>query len=537
MGGLEDKSTDSAYYFGINMMFIPEFLLWIACTLLFWQYLIMFYIAHINFSMNSISKDVLPVPLRSKSFNIMIAMIIVFIIIQSIFVVLFNAEILNLNVLFLEDMIINYALPVIAIITQFILHLKFSGAPYVSNNYKEKKKTMTKIIIYWTIARALKATFTLILYVVQANIINDFIEDEKDNKSDQSTQLLEIIIFFINYFFSELIAFSLTMNKRVSKIFRLYQYSNPIKFGENSKAFLFQEDGNSFAITPKLENLNRSINLKNLFKNLDLSKLSYENNVVSNVSLNKFGTIRKAFYYSKAMAIRNIDIENISNFIIEEVQEDMAILIKLDWMQIIPIKGIYYDNKKIILMNDFLEESSLESFMLKGDLSINEDDPRMKIALEIANSLQYMHENNIFHGHLTPNNIFITNNYKARILDCKFKGLKKLASFQRGYCNKSKYTAPEHLKEKTQIVKACNQGSDVYSFGIILWELLENKKAFENLNMRDLNMYVVEKQSRPKISEGINQNVSQLIRACWQEDVGKRPSFKVICKILEQNLN
>ena len=290
MGGLEDNSTESGYFFGINMIFIPEFLLWISCTLLFWQYLITFYIAHINFSMNSRTKDVLPVPLRAKSFNIMIGMIIVFIIVQSTFVVLFNTDIFDSDILFLEDMIMNYALPVIAIITQFVLHLKFSGAPYVSINYMEKKKTMTRIIIYWIIARIFKATFTLILFAFHADIINDLTEDQKNNKSDQSIQLLEIIIFFINYFFAEVVAFSLTLNKSVVKIFQLYQYSNPFNDG---KAFLLQDDANPLEQNPNKaydeeENVERhSVNIQNFFQNLDLTKLSYENNaVVSNVSLN-----------------------------------------------------------------------------------------------------------------------------------------------------------------------------------------------------------------------------------------------------------
>lgn len=539
MGAFVEKKTESVYYFAMNIIYIPEFLLWIACTFLFWQYLILFYISHINFSLSSKAIDVLPVPLRSNSFNIMIFMIVIFVIIQSIFVILFDTHVFDLNFLLVEDLVINYSLPIVALCTQLILHLKFSGAPYISLIYKEKKEKMMKIIFYWIIGRFLKATFSIILYSLQGDIVNDFIEDSLVDKNDQLTQIFMIIIFFINYFFVEIFAFSLCVNKGIAKIFQLYEYTNPMK---DNQILLNQEINNfNFAESDKKsreETIDNKIDFNEFYKNIDLSKLELDERYDVIINSSKFGTIKKGYYLSKPMAIRSIDIENISNFIIEEVQEDMTTLIKLNWNQIVPIKGIYYDEKKIILMSEFLEDISLENFFSKPtELLINDDDPKLRVAWEIAKTLCYMHENNIVHGHLSPSNIFITNKYKAKIVDCGFKGLKKLISLQKGYCNKSQYTAPEHLKERNLIVKTRNKASDVYSFGIILWEIVERKKSFENMNIKYLSLCVVERQSRPKISEGIQEKIAQLIRACWQEDVEKRPNFKVICKILEQNLN
>jgi serine/threonine protein kinase len=327
----------------------------------------------------------------------------------------------------------------------------------------------------------------------------------------------------------------------VANIFQLYQYSNPLK---EVNVLLLQENSNPFENLPEGKKYSNAtdhqdsstLSVESLFQNLDLTKMNFDEKFVPSIGPNKFGVIKKVFYFSKSMAIRTIEIENISNFIIEEVQEDMLRLIKLDWKKLNPIKGLYYDKSKIILMSDFLDDPNLDQYFINPpDLGINGEDPKMKIALEIAKTLQYMHENNVFHGHLSPNNIFIGKNQRVKIVDYGFRGLKKLISLQRGYANKSKYTAPEHLKEKTMIVKTFNQGSDIYSFGVIFWEILEGKKAFDHVNMKDLVVYVVEKQNRPKISEGINESLSKLIRACWQEEIEKRPSFKVICKMLEQN--
>lgn len=544
MGAFEDKSSDSIYYFALNILYIPEFLIWISSTLLFWQYLIMFYIAHINFSLSCNTGDELPVPLRARSFNIMIILIVVFVIIQAVFVILLDTSIVGLNFLLIEDVVINFSLPLIAIVTQFVLHLKFSGAPYVSELYHEKKTRMTRIIIYWILARTLKGVFSIVMISVQGDIANDFTDDTEKDKNDQSVQLLEIVIFFIYYFFAEIVAFSLTINKSIAKIFQFYQYSNP--FRENT-VLLVQENQNPFEINREKQRIssenNNSIeenNIQNydqLLQNLDISKLQYDEKtqIVSNNA--KFGTIKKAYYYSKPMAIRAIEVQNISNFMAEEVQEDVLRLIKLDWKRVAPIKGIFCDKTRLLLMSDYMEGTFLEVFLASPpDLLINnEDDTRITIALSIAQSLRYLHENELVHGHLSPSNIVLSKKYHAKILDFGFRGLKKLVSLQKGYCNKTKYTAPEHLKEKSLVVKAYNKASDVYSFGVILWELIEKKRAFEGISMKELPLYVVEKQFRPKISEQIDENLSQLVRACWQEDAEKRPNFKIITRIIEQH--
>lgn len=544
MGAFDDKSSDSVYYFALNTLYIPEFLIWISCTLLFWQYLIMFYIAHINFSLSCKTGDELPVPLRTRSFNIMIILIVIFVIIQTIFVILLNTNKVGLAFLLLEDIVINFTLPLIALVTQFVLHLKFSGAPYVSALYREKKSRMTRIIIYWILARTIKGVFSIVMISVQGDIANDFTDDTEKDKNDQSMQLLEIVIFFIEYFFAEIVAFSLTVNKSTAKIFQFYQYTSPLR--ENA-ALLAQENQNPFEVNREKNRIssdnNNSVeesNLQNfdqLLQNLDITKLQYDEKIQISSNNSKFGTIKKAYYYSKPMAIRTIEVQSISNFIVEEVQEDILRLIKLDWKRVIPIKGIFCDKTRLLLMSDYMEGTFLETFLTSPpDLLINnEEDTRITVALSIAQSLRYLHENELVHGHLSPSNIVLSKKFQAKILDCGFKGLKKLVSLQKGYCNKTKYTAPEHLKEKSLTVKAYNKASDVYSFGIILWELREKKRAFEGISMKELPLYVVEKQSRPKISDQIDENLSQLIRACWQEDAEKRPNFKIITRILEQH--
>lgn len=99
----------------------------------------------------------------------------------------------------------------------------------------------------------------------------------------------------------------------------------------------------------------------------------------------------------------------------------------------------------------------------------------------------YFHYDNaknspIVHGHLTPYNILFDKNFKVKISDLLFNSLKKLASFNGEYVGVSQYTAPECLKLSGLVVKKPECSCDVYSFGMILWEIMTEKIPFQNFS-------------------------------------------------------
>jgi serine/threonine protein kinase len=94
--------------------------------------------------------------------------------------------------------------------------------------------------------------------------------------------------------------------------------------------------------------------------------------------------------------------------------------------------------------------------------------------------------------------------------------------------------APEVLQKK-----ALNSKVDVYSFGLILWEVLSGKRAFqEHLKHNDLVLFtsaVCEKQERPPIPPEKNNEeawnnvfVVNLIKKCWHDKAKDRPDFQEI---------
>src|SRR5207248_2883285 len=91
------------------------------------------------------------------------------------------------------------------------------------------------------------------------------------------------------------------------------------------------------------------------------------------------------------------------------------------------------------------------------------------------------------------------------------------------------YVAPEALQNEPYI-----QANDIYSFGIIAYELLTNTFPYADYNLDDIQLALTICQGyRPNIDEAkIPQLLKDLIKKCWDADPVKRPSTHELYKTL-----
>lgn len=71
----------------------------------------------------------------------------------------------------------------------------------------------------------------------------------------------------------------------------------------------------------------------------------------------------------------------------------------------------------------------------------------------------------------------------------------------------------------------CTGGkADVYSFGLILWEMLSLKRPFEGLNRKEFVQSVIKGGRRPPLQQDWSGPLRELLARCWDEDMDQRPS-------------
>ncbi len=94
-----------------------------------------------------------------------------------------------------------------------------------------------------------------------------------------------------------------------------------------------------------------------------------------------------------------------------------------------------------------------------------------------------------------------------------------------------RYMAPEVAKRDSY-----NNKVDVYSFGIMLWEIVEFTKPFEKFNKEEFMEKVIHGGLRPEIGKKVPNDLANLMRSCWDINPQVRPTFKSIHLALAEML-
>uniref|UniRef100_A0A8C5UQN7 Scaffold protein ILK n=1 Tax=Microcebus murinus TaxID=30608 RepID=A0A8C5UQN7_MICMU len=190
------------------------------------------------------------------------------------------------------------------------------------------------------------------------------------------------------------------------------------------------------------------------------------------------------------------------------------------------------------LFQDFLA-SKLEMLNLigegrgeeKGLLNFVVDQSQaVKFALDMARGMAFLHtlEPLIPRHALNSRSVMIDEDMTARIsmADVKF-------SFQcPGRMYAPAWVAPEALQKKPEDTN--RRSADMWSFAVLLWELVTREVPFADLSNMEIGMKVALEGLRPTIPPGISPHVCKLMKICMNEDPAKRPKFDMIVPILEK---
>jgi len=170
-------------------------------------------------------------------------------------------------------------------------------------------------------------------------------------------------------------------------------------------------------------------------------------------------------------------------------------------------------------------EMGLSGF--KGNSSIIE---RLKVASCIASALDYLHQRNIVYRDLKPENIAIDFEGHVKLFDfglsrfLPFTGDDELEVFEMSGAGTPRYMSPEVLAMKPYNLKA-----DVYSFAIVLWEIMSLEKSFCDYDRISLfTDAVVFKNERPKIDPLWPEHIQLVLKCSFSSEILERPSMKEV---------
>lgn len=191
-------------------------------------------------------------------------------------------------------------------------------------------------------------------------------------------------------------------------------------------------------------------------------------------------------------------------------------------------------------MLEWKEQTSRHGFFSKGsrDLKMSMFRERVELLCDLASALAYLHERHVIHRDVSLSNVGIgSRGGKVKLLDfglakvlppCRDENEKFLLT---GTTGSLRYMAPEIGSKQPYNLKA-----DVYSFAILLYEVLSLEKVFHNWQSHEIFDRVQQKKFRPRMSFFWSQQIKELLRRCWSHNSSDRLPMKDAEDALQREL-
>lgn len=191
----------------------------------------------------------------------------------------------------------------------------------------------------------------------------------------------------------------------------------------------------------------------------------------------------------------------------------------------------------MVIVSELLPGMSLKNYLNSIRPSQLDIHTALGYALNIAHAMECLHANGIIHRDLKPDNLLLTaNRKKLKLTDFGLAREETVTEMMTAETGTYRWMAPELYSTVTLQrgeKKHYTNKVDVYSFGIVLWELLTNKMPFEGMSNLQAAYAAAFKQVRPAFPEETPKDLAFIVESCWVEDPAMRPSFSEIIRMLD----
>jgi len=162
---------------------------------------------------------------------------------------------------------------------------------------------------------------------------------------------------------------------------------------------------------------------------------------------------------------------------------------------------------------------------------------RLSTARDIADAVSYLHERNIVHMDLKCANIGFDRTGCVKLFDFGLANeLPYSDNPDQVFHVKNVTGTPRYMAPEIILKEPINSKVDVYSFSIILWEMMALEKVFEDLNGDEVKFVVRVFDKRPEVSYLWPKKVRKLLRMSWRRRSIKRPFMREVHATLERIL-
>ncbi|XP_073526442.1 uncharacterized protein [Phyllobates terribilis] len=242
------------------------------------------------------------------------------------------------------------------------------------------------------------------------------------------------------------------------------------------------------------------------------------------------GTVYHGFWCGSEVAIKVFSKVDYTEDAIFSFRQEVSLMKGLRHPNILLFMGAVTSPEHLCIVSEFLPRGSLFR-QLQRNLCKLDWRRRVHMALDIARGMNYLHCCNppIVHRDLKSSNLLVDKNWTVKVADFGLSRIKHETYLTtRTGKGTPQWMAPEVLRHEPS-----DEKSDVYSYGVILWELATEKTPWESLNAMQVIGAVGFMNQRLEIPSDVDVRWAAIIKSCWQSDPRSRPSFQELLKTLK----
>eukprot|EP00727_Mastigamoeba_balamuthi_P013042 m51a1_g8360 putative tyrosine (818) ;mRNA; f:87124-91411 len=164
---------------------------------------------------------------------------------------------------------------------------------------------------------------------------------------------------------------------------------------------------------------------------------------------------------------------------------------------------------------------------------------KIRCLLDCSSAMDFLHQSNILHRDLKPDNLLVVSLEAAAPVVCKVSDFGTMRDFDsstplRPRSGSNVVGSPLYMAPEIFLLAQFEKPCDVFSFAVVMYEIMTELKPDDDALCRQPWDYtrLLTEGWRPKMPENLNPAIRQLISDCWMMDPRSRPDFTEITKRL-----
>lgn len=213
---------------------------------------------------------------------------------------------------------------------------------------------------------------------------------------------------------------------------------------------------------------------------------------------------------------------------VEAMVAEAKLMARLDHPNIVSVLTADRDevSNTFYIVMEYVEGESLAEILTRsGPL---DELKALKWAVQITDAVRYAHEKNVLHRDLRPSNVLIADSGTAKVLDFSISRLLDKTPYASTRVGSPPYMAPEHFEGRA------TYASDLYSIGVMLYEMVTGVLPFFDLNPGRIEEMVARGRFTPPVLKNrkVSKAFNDIIVKAMAKDLSKR--YRSAAELLEE---